>query len=217
MPFYLQQTGYKNVDRAPEPFQYTKNTQDDLFPWLFKDPALMAHFDAFMSGQQALRGDWFDRLPVDDMILSGAVQDPNAVLLVDIGGGEGHDVQAFHRGFPSTPGKLVLQDLPPVIQNSKQLDSTIVCQVYDFFTPQPIKGARVYYLRSILHDWSNDKCLEVLSHIREAMEPGYSRLLLNEFILPAKNVPLYPALLDINMMALLNGKENYKGNAFDHC
>lgn len=66
-------------------------------------------------------------------------------------------------------------------------------------------GARAYYLRSILHDWSNAKCLEILARIREAMTPGYSKLLLNEFILPAQNVPLYPALLDINMMALLNG------------
>ncbi len=39
------------------------------------------------------------------------------------------------------------------------------------------------------------------------MEKGYSKLLISEWVLPAKDVPLYPALLDINMMALLNGME----------
>ena len=39
------------------------------------------------------------------------------------------------------------------------------------------------------------------------MEKGYSKLLLSEWVLPAKGVPLYPALLDVNMMALLNGME----------
>ena len=206
MPFHLQQHGYKNVDRAPGPFQYAKNTSDNMFPWLIKQPELMSHFNNFMIGQQAARGDWFGRLPVKEMILNGAsTEDPNAVLLVDIGGGEGHDIQAFHRAFPNAPGKFVLQDLPPVIQNIKQLDKRIIRESYDFFTAQSIKGARAYYMRSVLHDWSSDKCIEILSRIRQAMKPEYSKLLLNEFVLPAKGVPLYPALLDINMMALLNG------------
>ncbi len=32
------------------------------------------------------------------------------------------------------------------------------------------------------------------------MTPGYSKLLLSEFVLPTRDCPLYPALLDINMM-----------------
>ena len=57
-----------------------------------------------------------------------------------------------------------------------------------------------------MHDWSDAKCGEILSRVREAMTPGYSKLLLNEFVIPAKKAPLYPSLLDINMMCLLNGK-----------
>lgn len=167
MPFYLQETGFQNVERAPGPFQHAKQTSDDMFPWLVKQPQLMSHFNKFMSGQQAQRGDWFDRLPVQQMILDGA--DSHSVLLVDIGGGEGHDIQAFHRAFPDTPGRLVLQDLPPVIENIKELDGAIERQVYDFFAEQPVKGARTYYLRSILHDWSTNKCHEILGRVRAAM------------------------------------------------
>lgn len=32
------------------------------------------------------------------------------------------------------------------------------------------------------------------------MKPGYSKLLMSEFVLPVTNCPLYPALLDVNMM-----------------
>ena len=211
MPFYLAKTGYKNVTGNPGPFQHAKSTSDDMFPWLINNnPDLMHHFSNFMAGQQAQRGDWFNRLDVKSLMLNGANSGSDATLIVDVGGGEGHDIQAFHRAFPDAPGKLVLQDLPPVINNIKQLDQAIDKMAYDFFTTQPIKGARVYYLRSIMHDWSDDKCVEILKRIRDAMKPGYSKLLLNEFILPSKNVPLYPALLDINMMALLNGMERTK-------
>ncbi|KAI0186295.1 hypothetical protein EV127DRAFT_484392 [Xylaria flabelliformis] len=40
-----------------------------------------------------------------------------------------------------------------------------------------------------------------------AMTPGYSKLLMSEFVLPASNTPVYPALLDVNMMAVLDGME----------
>ncbi len=39
------------------------------------------------------------------------------------------------------------------------------------------------------------------------MKPGYSKILIFEWILPDVGTPLYPALLDINMLALLSGME----------
>ena len=39
------------------------------------------------------------------------------------------------------------------------------------------------------------------------MRPGYSKLLINEWVLPDVGVPLYPALLDIVMMAAVSGIE----------
>ena len=48
-------------------------------------------------------------------------------------------------------------------------------------TRQP--GARVYYFRSILQDWPDDKCKLILMHLASAMKPGYSKILLNELIL----------------------------------
>lgn len=39
------------------------------------------------------------------------------------------------------------------------------------------------------------------------MEPGYSRILINDWVLPDTGAPLLPALLDIQMMAVLSGME----------
>lgn len=210
MPEYLEATGFKNVEGPPGPFQHSRNTADGMFPWLMKNPAMMTNFNAFMAGSLETRQDWFSTFPVDEIILKDVIRDdPEAVLLVDIGGGEGHDIQAFHDAFPTAPGKLVLQDLPLVIDNIKEnkLSHAIMQQKHDFFQEQPQKGARAYYLRYIFHDWPDKDCLVILKQIVAAMKPGYSKLLIFEWVLPAKNAPLYPSLLDVNMMALLNGME----------
>ena len=39
------------------------------------------------------------------------------------------------------------------------------------------------------------------------MAKGYSKLLIFEWVLPSKGVPLFPSLQDINMMVVNNGME----------
>ncbi|KAI0477477.1 S-adenosyl-L-methionine-dependent methyltransferase [Xylariaceae sp. FL0804] len=208
MPFYLEKTGFKHPSGSPGPFQDAHKTADGLFPWLIKDPAMMANFQAFMSGQRGSRTQWFDLLDVDAMLLADpATKDPEAALLVDVGGGGGHDIAEFYRRFPHVQGRLVLQDLPEVIDAIVDLDGRIERVKHDFFEPQPVKGARCYYFRSILHDWPEADCIKILKHIAAAMKPGYSKILLSEWVMPASNTGLYAAAMDINMMALLNSLE----------
>jgi hypothetical protein len=207
LPRYLERTGFAHVDGAPGPFQDCNNTEDGMFGYLNKNPKMMSNFNDFMSGAIAMRPDWFNTFDAQGIVLDGAKKDPEAVLLIDIAGGEGHDIAAFQKAFPDAPGKLVLQDQPPVIDNIKALDERIVRQKIDFFQEQPVKGARAYYFRGIFHDWPDHSCVQIMKHIAGAMEKGYSKLIIFEWILPSKDVPLYPALLDINMMAVLSGRE----------
>ncbi|KAI0886762.1 S-adenosyl-L-methionine-dependent methyltransferase [Annulohypoxylon maeteangense] len=207
MPFYLEKTGFKNVEGIPGPFQDAHGTQDGMFPWLIKDPALMGNFNAFMTGQRIDRKQWFDIFDVENILLKGSKTDQNAIMMVDVGGGEGYDISMFHKRYPEAPGRLIVEDLPAVIDSIQELAPKVESKKHDFFQPQPIKGARCYYFRSILHDWPDDDCITILKHTAEVMTPGYSKLLMSEFVLPASNTPLYPALLDINMMAVLNGME----------
>lgn len=55
-------------------------------------------------------------------------------------------------------------------------------------------------MSSILHDWPDEACRDILRNVTAAMKPGYSRLLLNEAVLPSVGAPLPAAMLDICMM-----------------
>ena len=67
---------------------------------------------------------------------------------------------------------------------------------YDFFTPQPIKGARIYLFRSVCHDWDDEKSIELLRNTVDAMDPSYSRLLIDEWVLPDEGVSQKSASMD---------------------
>ena len=128
--------------------------------------------------------------------------------MVDIAGGIGGELGAFAARYPSAPGKLILQDLPETIANSKPtLSSAITPMAHDIFTPQPVIGARAYYFRAVFHDWPDAKCVEILKNTAKAMKKGYSKLLIHEWVLPDVGAPLQGSLLDTIMMTLLGGCE----------
>ena len=74
-----------------------------------------------------------------------------------------------------------------------------------------LPAARVYYLRNVLHDWSDDKCQLILSQLASAMTPGYSKILLNEHVLPDQGCGIVAAQIDISMMAELAATERSEG------
>ena len=63
-----------------------------------------------------------------------------AVLLVEVGGGTGQNLQEFRGKYPRLHGQLILQDKPEVINAAIGLDQSIKAMAYDFFTEQPVKG-----------------------------------------------------------------------------
>lgn len=152
--------------------------------------------------------EWFETFPVEAKL--GNV-DPSQTLLVDIGGGIGHDLVIFKNRFPNLSGKLILQDLPTVVEAARDLPTGIEAIGYDFFNPQPVTGAKVYYLRTVLHDWPDQQARKILAPIRAAMSDEYSILLVNENILPDEKVSLYAAELDLHMMAAFSSLDRTLG------
>ena len=68
-------------------------------------------------------------------------------------------------------------------------------------------GARAYYLHSVLHDWDDASCLKILRNIVPAMRPGYSKLLINEYVVPDVGAAWSITSMDWLMMALGAVKE----------
>ena len=176
------------------------SSKSHYFEWLESTPKHQQAFNTLMGISRMNRGEeWFDFYPVEKKLRVADTE----TLLVDVGGGLGHDLVAFKQRFPQLPGKLIVQDLPIVIDDVKNQPSGIEAMKHDFFTPQPIKGAKAYYLRTVLHDWPDKQAREILSNIRAVMNKD-SILLINENALPDSNVPLYPAELDMSMMVLFS-------------
>ncbi|KAL9071369.1 MAG: hypothetical protein Q9161_004228 [Pseudevernia consocians] len=161
-----------------------------------------------MAGYTQGRPSWLDYFPAEDQLVEGSSEDDGAVLLVDIGGGMGQDLEGFRKRLPNVKGDLVLQDQREPVERAKAslAEKNIKAMAYDFFTPQPIKGddnmnhipkayyicidrhtpgARAYYLHSVLHNWPDSKCREILSNLKPALTKGYSKLLINEVVIRA--------------------------------
>ena len=82
-----------------------------------------------------------DFYPVKERLIAKSHMTSESILLVDQGGGLGHDLAEFFHKHPDLQGRLILQDKPDVIDSiGTDLDRCIERMPHDFFTPQPIQG-----------------------------------------------------------------------------
>ena len=129
--------------------------------------------------------------------------------VVDVGGATGNmlaTVLAHHAG-----PRGVLFDRPHVVKDAPALlgatgvGDRVTIESGDFFQSVPT-GADAYILSHIIHDWSEDQCLAILSNVRKAMNPA-GRLLIVEMVLPSDDTPHPGKMIDIAMLVLTGGQE----------
>lgn len=109
--------------------------------------------------------------------------------------------------------------MPAVIANAgaslahlpSAVASRISFQEHDFFQPEPVKGADVYLLRMILHDWPAKEATTILANIVPALKAG-SRIIVMDSVLPAPGkIPATQESLlrvrDLTMMEVFNSRE----------
>jgi hypothetical protein len=70
-----------------------------------------------------------------------------------------------------------------------------------------IIGARAYYFKHILHDWSDENCRVILKHTAAAMERGYSKILIEDYVVPDQNAGVKETLIDMVVMVWCPGIE----------
>lgn len=169
-----------------------------------------------MTGQRDGRPNWLDFFPFEERIMHDFRHTDDAVLIVDIGGGLGHVIESILDKYPGLKGRCILQDLPDTIKQVQSPRTSIEPMVHDFFTSQPIKGdiisvilcamakivnigARVYHLRNIMHDWPDQHCKAILERIIEVMEKGYSKIIINEMVMPNTGINLIATQVDVTV------------------
>ncbi|KAI1116311.1 putative O-methyltransferase [Nemania sp. NC0429] len=204
-PKYFAEAGYRcPTDPRDGLMQYGLHAKLTVFELLASMPNTFKDFNTFMGNTMGARQYWVDWYPIETSVIDGATDE--SALLVDVAGGKGHDILAFHAKYPGR-GRLVLEDLPAVVKAAGSIGPSIETVGYNFFTEQPVKGARAYFYHHILHDWSDDKCLEILGKVKKAMKPGYSKLLIHEMVVPEKGASTFHGILDLTMMIFNAGIE----------
>ena len=70
-------------------------------------------------------------------------------------------------------------------------------------------------MHSVLHDWPDETCRKILTNITAVMTPGYSKLLINENVIPDTNAQWEATALDMMMLTLLSSRERTRENWTD--
>jgi hypothetical protein len=129
--------------------------------------------------------------------------------IVDVGGSQGVLLGALLALNSSARG--ILFDRKDVIDEARNaiaggpLADRAELIAGDFFVEIP-SGGDLYLLKSILHDWPDERCVDILKNLRRAAAPG-SKLLIAEMLLPDAPQPSPVTFMDINMLVMLNGRE----------
>lgn len=133
--------------------------------------------------------------------------------LVDVGGGYGELLAAVLAAHQSMRG--VVFDLPRCRDGAiRMLEEKGVAERTEFvggsFFEAVPAGADAYLLKSVIHDWNDERSVTILKSCRAAMGAG-SRLLLVELVVPerAGSSPLGWRIVgsDLNMLVMTGGRE----------
>lgn len=213
LPEFLAKSQNRRPTATDGPFQFAWNTTLSGFD-LVMEPQhadTLKDLNLFMEGRRQETASWLDFYPFQERILDDCNNAAHSVTVVDVGGGLGHGLVELRTRLPNIPGRLILQDLPKTVAQAGDPKGVFEAMPHSFYDPQPVKGAKVYYIRQVLHDWPDKECRVILEQLAAVMRRGYSKILLNEFIVPGDRISEFLNSCDLVMMGMSGGMERTKG------
>ena len=129
--------------------------------------------------------------------------------LCDIGGGHGHLICNLLQKHPNLKGAVLelentIKDKDVLWANKMGLSDRCAYLAGDMFAKVP--RADAYMMKMILHDWSDEECIQILSNISKTSNNG-ARVFVVEHIVPEPHIPHFSKLFDIHMLCALTGRE----------
>ena len=171
----------------------------DFFDYLERNPAQAQEFNAGMTGVTSV---WA-------LELADLIDTTNVKRAVDVGGANGALLALLQKANPALHGDRVrsaehrARGRKPDIARNDFAERTEVVGG-DFFESVP--AGDLYLLKFILHDWDDESCVKILRRCREAMAPD-GRIAILEFVVGTDGDAGLTALMDLNMLAVVNGRE----------
>ncbi|KAI9568006.1 O-methyltransferase-domain-containing protein [Boletus coccyginus] len=109
---------------------------------------------------------------------------------VDVGGGIGAFSLPLAQRYKHI--QVTIHDLPEALVQARTVwekdypeavqENRIEFSALDFFTQIPVVGKDIYYLRSVIHNWSDQRAALILRNLRQALGPN-SRILIHDYVL----------------------------------
>lgn len=140
-------------------------------------------------------------------VIAGAYDFSKFETIIDIGGGSGELLAAILKRHPRPRG--IVFDLPHAIEHARAAAllpegrSELISG--SFFEAIPA-GGDLYLMKSIVHDWPDEKARVILQNCRHAM-PGKGTLLLIEGVVTSETSSDRLKSADVEMLVLQNGRE----------
>ncbi|KAK8048183.1 sterigmatocystin 8-O-methyltransferase [Apiospora phragmitis] len=177
-------------------FALTHNTTGSIYDFIAASQERAARFSGTMNALSSSEN--YDLTYVLDHYDWASL---GAARVVDLGGAVGHVSIALAKQFP---------DLTFVVQDMEQVVANAGANLPADLKARTVK-ADVYYLRWILHNWSDKYCKLILEALVPALKDG-CRILIQDFCMPKPGeVPLWKEqdarAIDINMAATFNAIE----------
>ncbi|CZT25860.1 related to O-methyltransferase [Ramularia collo-cygni] len=207
MDAYFKSSGSEEpTDRGNTLFQQAFNTSQHCFEWLSAKPDLGQDFFNLMIVRRAGLKTWLEGFAVEKYI--DVNDNTDRIQFVDVGGGTGQQALAVLQKHPEIAGKVVVQETPSLgaLKLLQKDPQGLTPMAADFFQPNPLKGAKAYYMRNILHDWPDAECRVILGHLRDVLEED-SVILLDDLVVDDMEMHWHPSATDLTMMTLLAAKE----------
>ncbi|KAL1966251.1 hypothetical protein VTN77DRAFT_4604 [Rasamsonia byssochlamydoides] len=196
------------VSATNNPYTFAHRTEGkDMWEYMAQFPERLKNFNYAMVAQNNATFWTVSLFPFYEE-LSKYETTEETPLVVDVGGGKGHVSRQIRQLCKDLKGRVILQDRPEALSDVIDGLENVELMEYDFFTPQPIKGAHIYYIRRCLHDWPDATCVQILKNIASAMQPGdkRSRIVIAECILPDVGTDVEGCWMDLTMMTLTGGE-----------
>ncbi|KAG9696217.1 O-methyltransferase, partial [Aureobasidium melanogenum] len=203
LPDFLKRTGYKDPESAMDTALMGGWGSDlPLFAHFQTQPKLFEAFNAYMTVQHMDMPIWLDAYPYQEAAKNTPSGKP---LFVDVGGGFGHQSIALREKVPDAPGRIIVQDISATLQHAISHPGVEIME-QDFFQPQQIREAAIYYMRHIIHDYPDEKAIKVLRNTKDALGP-HSVILIDDMFLENKDVHWQAAQVDWTMMICCASRE----------
>jgi len=173
-------------------------TGKPVWEWLQSQPDLHAIFNRAMTSNAS----HLHRAAIEAYDFAGIR------TLVDVGGGHGQLLIHILKAWPDVSG--IVFDQPGLADAARDNVATHEladrCRIEsgDFFREVPAGDAHI--MSFILHDWHDEPASAILRNIHRA-QPASGRVVLVEHVIPDGNEADFGKLVDVEMLALANGRE----------